>query len=675
MDARHNNILKLAPSLGECTSLRVLGLANNLIAKLPAQLGGLVGIHDLSIHGNPIVFPGPDFLSLGTEAVLGYIYALRLCEESNSLCLEGMGLNKVPSEVMAYKGLLALSFSNNNIDQIPSSIGTLSYLTSLVAANNNIAKIPDSLCEVETLQRLDLSYNQIEEIPDKFGFMPELCSICIEHNNISGLPFDLGYLTGVTELQLDDNPLKFPFSLMRKRGTKAVMKYLEDAIDVAESNTVKLGGQFLRRVPQSVWDETAVVGLELHGNSLSGEQEGLSKLISVRVLQLQENMFKMVPSEVCCLTEIRTLQLSHNKLRTLPDEIARLRACEKLDISDNTLVAVTDAVCKMFNLKILIVDNNYVRTLPSILELTALEKLSIISNRLQSLDATDAEVAVSLHELWVANNEMAVLPSWIHDRRTIEYVNLDLPSPTSSIAGTFYGPDAAERRKKAKERCKDWVEGLRMDFASMFLDEIPLDVFKKIGLESLYACGNFFTEVPARIGFLINLADLSLVQNKLASLPDSLGTLAKLEYLGLDHNEFEVIPSCVFQLQAIKKLCISHCRLSGDIQDDIKNFKTLQLLWVHNNKLTGISGEIGACTTLTELRANNNKLVSIPDQIHKCTGLTCLQLGNNNLATIPPAVGSLLAIQEMRLYPNPLHEVCTPIPQSMPQFWRSGTLN
>ena len=657
MDARHNNIIKLDSNLGRCTSLRVLGLANNLIAKLPIQLGGLVGIQDLSLHGNPITFPGTEFVSLGIDTVLGYIYALSMCEENNALSLDGMGLSRVPPDVMQYKGLVTLSFSNNYIENVPSSISGLELLTSLVAANNRIKEIPESLCNIESLQKIDLSRNFLTILPEKLGFMPNLCYMYFENNNIRAIPTDLGYLSGVKELQLEDNPLEFPFSLMRKRGTKAILKYLEDAIEVAESNTMMLAGQFLRKIPPSVWEEDTVVGLEIHGNSLSGELEGLSMLTALRNLQLQENLFKMMPSEVCTLTELKSLRLSHNKLRTIPDEVSRLKLCEHFDISDNNLVAVSDSVCRMFNLKVLTIDNNYVRTLPSILNLTALECLSIIANRVQTLDATDAEVAVSLRELWIARNEFAILPPWIHDRRTIEYVDVDLPSPESNVAGTFYGPDIKERKRKAKEKCKDWVEGLRLDFASMFLDDIPLDTFKKIELESLYLCGNRFSEMPARIGFLINLTEMSLIQNELSDLPDSLGTLGKLQYLGLDHNHFEEIPPCVFQLHSLERLTVSHCRLSGDISSDMGSAKALQVFWIHANQLAAIPSEIGACSSLTELRANDNQIEFFPDSIHKCTALTLLHLGHNKLSSIPPAVGALSCISDMRLYPNPLPEV------------------
>lgn len=60
---------------------------------------------------------------------------------------------------------------------------------------------------------------------------------------------------------------------------------------------------------------------------------------------------------------------------------------------------------------------------------------------------------------------------------------------SDAYAATIFG-DPGDCKRRSKDIVRDWVEGLKMDFSSMFLETLPLETFKKIELETLYAPGN-----------------------------------------------------------------------------------------------------------------------------------------------------------------------------------------
>ena len=56
----------------------------------------------------------------------------------------------------------------------------------------------------------------------------------------------------------------------------------------------------------------------------------------------------------------------------------------------------------------------------------ALLVLSVMDNQLSSLDSSQANLAGALREVWVSGNELTLLPPWLCDRSTIEYIDVSL---------------------------------------------------------------------------------------------------------------------------------------------------------------------------------------------------------------------------------------------------------
>ncbi|MCV9389328.1 LamG-like jellyroll fold domain-containing protein [Reichenbachiella ulvae] len=145
---------------------------NNLSGSLPAEIGDLTELRNLSIHSNSIA---------GT----------------------------IPTEIGNLSKLEILSISLNEFEgSIPAEIGNLSNLIEIYLNNNNLTgTIPASLGQLSNLNLLYLYRNQLTgTIPVELGNLTNAADIAISFNNLTGaVPAELANLTNLEGLYLNNN--------------------------------------------------------------------------------------------------------------------------------------------------------------------------------------------------------------------------------------------------------------------------------------------------------------------------------------------------------------------------------------------------------------------------------------------------------------------------------------
>ncbi|KAK2657042.1 hypothetical protein Ddye_010094 [Dipteronia dyeriana] len=257
--------------LANCSSLKVLGLANNgfggefpsSIANLSTQLQVLsLGLN--LIHGNIPIAIG----NLVNLTLLGL-------EENN---LSG----SIPDVIGRLHKLEELDLNTNKFSgSFPSSFGNLTALTWLSMQENKVeGSIPPSLGDCQLLQALNLSRNNLNgTIPKQvFGLSSLSVSLSMAHNFLTGsLPVEVGNLKNLAELDLSGNKLsgEIPSSL----ASCTSLVYLRLA-----SNT------FEGKIPQSLQSLRGLEELDLSSNNLTGQiPEFLGKLVPLRLLNLSFN--------------------------------------------------------------------------------------------------------------------------------------------------------------------------------------------------------------------------------------------------------------------------------------------------------------------------------------------------------------------------------------------------
>jgi len=155
---------------------------------LPAELGNLTYLRDLSLYGNE--------LSGSIPAALGNLSMLEsLLLTSNELS------GSIPNELSNLSNLRSLWLPDNQLSgSIPSSLGNLQHLESLLLGSNQLSgSIPFSLGNLTNLKNLWLQGNLLSgELPAELGSLFNLEQLLLYNNSLSG-PIPLSF-TGLNAL-------------------------------------------------------------------------------------------------------------------------------------------------------------------------------------------------------------------------------------------------------------------------------------------------------------------------------------------------------------------------------------------------------------------------------------------------------------------------------------------
>jgi Leucine-rich repeat (LRR) protein len=101
--------------------------------------------------------------------------------------------------------IISLSINGLKLDKIPSEIGHLEKLTTLVLTQNHLTEIPKEIGQLRQLNTIDLSGNKIKTLPKEFGQLTQLLKLNLENNEITIVPDTFCQLQRLQELNLKQN--------------------------------------------------------------------------------------------------------------------------------------------------------------------------------------------------------------------------------------------------------------------------------------------------------------------------------------------------------------------------------------------------------------------------------------------------------------------------------------
>ncbi|RWR96862.1 receptor protein kinase-like protein ZAR1 [Cinnamomum micranthum f. kanehirae] len=171
-------------------------------AYLPSELGSLVFLRRLNLHGNRLYGPIPAALSNATSLHSIFLYGNNLSGSlPPPLCnlprLQNIDLSHnslsgpLPATLSRCSQLQRLSLASNGFSgEIPAGIWSeLGNLVQLDLSSNGFSgSIPPDLGQLKSLSgTLNLSYNHLSgKIPSSLGDLPVTVSFDLRHNNLSG---------------------------------------------------------------------------------------------------------------------------------------------------------------------------------------------------------------------------------------------------------------------------------------------------------------------------------------------------------------------------------------------------------------------------------------------------------------------------------------------------------
>ena len=146
------------------------------------------------------------------------------------------------------------------------------------------------------------------------------------------------------------------------------------------------------------------------------------------------------------------------------------------------------------------------------------------------------------------------------------------------------------------------------------------------------------------------------------AVPAEIGQLRSLERLYLNDNKLTSLPAETWQLTSLRLLNLHGNQLES-VPAEIGQLTSLTRLNLLGNQLTSVPAEIGQLTSLEGLDLRYNQLTSVPAEIGQLASLRKLSLGGNQLTSVPVEIGQLTSLKCLDLHENQLTSVPAEIGQ------------
>ena len=168
------NLRRLDSRIWKLNHLRILDMSENVLTELPADLGGMKRLQQLTLAGNRI-----------QSLPHGLCSNSRLSETLTSLDLSENGIKILPNWICNLKSIVTLVLKKNELARLPFSLGKMAALKFLNVAENQLETLPGGLAQLR-LEEVDLCGNPIRDTAADSGRVlfntlqfPSLLELCL----------------------------------------------------------------------------------------------------------------------------------------------------------------------------------------------------------------------------------------------------------------------------------------------------------------------------------------------------------------------------------------------------------------------------------------------------------------------------------------------------------------
>jgi Leucine-rich repeat (LRR) protein len=635
-------------------------IENNLIGKIPVEIGNLTFVLHLSLFNNQLEGYIP--VEIGNLSLLKY-----LSLANNQL------IGNIPKEFGNLLSLEILSLTSNKISgNIPKEIGSLLKLNSLSLDFNQLSgNIPVEIKNLKKLNILNLDSNKLTgSIPKELGDLSELGILKLGSNQFSGIiPKELGMMTNLNLLWLYNNRL-----------SGNIPKELGNLINLV--NLLLYDNQLTGNLPIELGKLYNLNILQIFRNEISGNiPKELGNLTNLSILLLWSNNINgNIPKELGSLRNLTQLSLSYNKLTgDIPKELGNLNKLNHLSISNNKLSGRIPGELSSLNLYYLHLNNNnldgcidyqFKRLCDSIFvddlnnpgELVKIKsnvnflynpKLSwkgdfaLFCNSDGSQQAQigapceNGNPADGTNDVIQDDCSCGLLPPCNHP----DY------APIMELYNSTNGPNWINNTGWAEgaagtncDPCNGWYGVACENGRVKYID---LDGNANFGgYQPIQPNGNNLTGYLF-IGKMDSLIFLNLNFNKIGdTIPGHLfQNLKNLKFLSVAVNQITgIIPKEISEMNKIENINLSINQISGFIPKEIGDLRSLKILGLSLNQISGvIPKELGKLENLELLYLDRNKLTGeIPTEFKSLKKLVSIELFVNELSgEIPKELAEL----------------------------------
>ncbi len=119
--------------------------------------------------------------------------------------LDSNQLTALPAQIGALNNLQELSLNSNHLTALPAQIGTLNNLRELYLDSNHLTALPAQIGTLNNLQWLYLNSNHLTALPAQIGTLNNLQRLYLDSNHLTALPAEIVKLN-LFFLSLEQNP-------------------------------------------------------------------------------------------------------------------------------------------------------------------------------------------------------------------------------------------------------------------------------------------------------------------------------------------------------------------------------------------------------------------------------------------------------------------------------------
>ncbi|KAI5627068.1 leucine-rich repeat-containing protein 10 [Silurus asotus] len=144
-------------------------------------------------------------------------------EKLQILALDFNSFVELPLVVCSLRQLSILYLGNNQIAKLPKDLSQLSGLKTLWLDNNCFTKFPPVVCKLYNLKTLHLGYNQFRSLPAELSRLKELRSVWLSANVLNKFPPVLLEMHWLEVIDVDRNHIQYFPPLVHLTGLKVII--------------------------------------------------------------------------------------------------------------------------------------------------------------------------------------------------------------------------------------------------------------------------------------------------------------------------------------------------------------------------------------------------------------------------------------------------------------------
>ncbi|KAK0616753.1 hypothetical protein B0T14DRAFT_497917 [Immersiella caudata] len=590
---------------------------------------------------------------------------LESARTSGRLNIAAMSLREIPAEVM----------NMYNLESVGKPGGAWAEsvdLTRFVAADNELEMISDSVFP-------DVDPQDFTDDEDSQGnIFAGLETLDLHGNMLIALPMGLRRLSLLTSLNLSQNRL--------------ANNCLEVISQISSLRDLKLGGNLLYGPLDPCFSKLENLEiLDLHGNNIASLATNFGNLTRLRILNISENSFEILPFEILASMPLTELNARKNQLKgtLVPESVETLPVLQNLDVSSNQLSHLCSPTSgksvAMPALRQVCLSMNRLQSLPDISTWVNLLTLAADENNINAIPEGFTGLE-PLRSVDFSSNDIRVIPNEVGRMENLAMLRLsgnplrekkfstmntddlksilaqrlepppshlepkEAPSATSgdavdeSAADTKVSSTTASNAKSAHPENMDDMDDNRSDIDDDFATP-PTSIPGSPARSRSHTLSNQLWPVkPGGVLDRSNTQSSSLhpvVSSKVAANH-------KVYEIQLHHNLFTALPdSLTFFAETLSALSLAHNQLIGETYMgglegndglDLPSLKEFNLASNHITSLGPLIAHLRA-PQLQKLDVSCNRIAALPKgtQIKDAfPNLTVLLMANNHLAELDP---------------------------------------